>query len=138
MCLDNDTWTGRCTLHTENAIPFDLGRCRAHKIHYEYMNNFADPCVHVLHMSSSRQALLTRQLPANATLGGSNSKTQGIKSDLPGEEVPTVMVTPTPPSVAQAREVIDPLERALQIYTEMHNAQQAAACHYQVIRVRNT
>ena len=36
------------------------------------------------------------------------------------------------PSVAQARDVVEPLERALQIYTDMQNAPQVAACHYQV------
>ncbi|CAN0242121.1 unnamed protein product, partial [Laminaria digitata] len=36
------------------------------------------------------------------------------------------------PSVAQARGVVEPLERALQIYTDMQNAPQAAACHYQI------
>ncbi|CAM9914476.1 unnamed protein product, partial [Sphacelaria rigidula] len=36
------------------------------------------------------------------------------------------------PSVRQARGVVEPLERALQIYSDMTNASQAAACHYQV------
>ncbi|CAM9621730.1 unnamed protein product [Hapterophycus canaliculatus] len=36
------------------------------------------------------------------------------------------------PTAAQARGVVGPLEQALQIYTDMNNAPQAAACHYQI------
>lgn len=43
------------------------------------------------------------------------------------------VLTSSAPSVAQARSVVEPLERALQIYTDMQNASQAAACHYQVL-----
>lgn len=36
------------------------------------------------------------------------------------------------PTIGQVRGIVGPLEQALQIYTDMKNAPQAAACHYQV------
>lgn len=51
---------------------------------------------------------------------------------LNGRQRVVTSVYSAAPSVKQARGVIDPLERALQIYTDMNNASQAAACHYQV------
>lgn len=36
------------------------------------------------------------------------------------------------PTAAQTRSVVEPLERALHIYSGMQNASQVAACHYQV------
>lgn len=65
-----------------------------------------------------------------------NPKEEGVGIPGPGgtksgSETKVVLAF-SGPSVAQARGVVEPLESALQIYTDMKNASQAAACHYQV------
>lgn len=56
------------------------------------------------------------------------------RSTAPGRRDGSSATTsvPSQPNVAQVRGVVGPLEQALQIYTDMKNAPQAAACHYQV------
>lgn len=69
-----------------------------------------------------RQELLATLLQPEAAVAGSTEK-DGASAKIS---------TCSPPTIGQVRGVVGPLEQALQIYTDMKNAPQAAACHYQV------
>lgn len=87
---------------------------------------FPPPC-HP-HHTYFRQELLATLLQPTGGGGGTVSLTVvGTK-----ERVQPMSSGYFTPSASQARGVVEPLDRALQIYTDMKNAPQAAACHYQV------
>lgn len=80
------------------------------------------PALAVPPLCSSRQELLATLLHADTDTG-----TVGPKGSSSAK-----MSGASAPTAAQVRGVVGPLEQALQIYTDMKNAPQAAACHYQV------
>lgn len=70
----------------------------------------------------ARQELLATLLQPEAAIAASNLKDGGSAK----------VSASSPPTAGQARGVVGPLEQALKIYTDLKNASQAAACHYQV------
>eukprot|EP00752_Nemacystus_decipiens_P010351 g9221.t1 len=69
-----------------------------------------------------RQELLATLLQPE-TARASSKLTDGTSAKVVASPLPTV---------GQVRAIVGPLEQALQIYTDMKNAPQAAACHYQI------
>eukprot|EP00903_Cladosiphon_okamuranus_P008405 g8081.t1 len=69
-----------------------------------------------------RQELLATLLQPDTESAGSRLK-DGALAKVSASSLPTI---------GQVRGVVGPLEQALQIYTDMKNAPQAAACHYQI------